>query len=212
MNIIRNLVEMKAILMKVHILIGRRKKHGHCDIERKQIIASRFDFVPCGIAIRTRDREMPANSGFLADEHAAVTPGEGAVIGQRTLNLNPAASDFLHFATIQKELPTRRTPRREGVSYRSRSNAMTATTIFRIRLNSFSESTTSKRTKNHLLSMKPEANPRWLAFGFVFDAPENMPPRKEVPPVYRYGWVLRGYTRTLNERTPPILQPLTEVA
>ena len=178
------LMQMKTICMKVHILIGRREKHGHSDIERKQIVTRRLDFVPCGITIRARDREMPSNRGFFADEHMAVTPGESAVVRQRTLKLNPAASDFLHFDTIQKELPTRRSPRREGFSYRSRSNAMTATRIFRIRHNSFSESTATNLTKNHLLSMKPEANPQRLAFGFVFDAPENMPPRKEVPPVY----------------------------
>jgi hypothetical protein len=60
---------------------------------------------------------------------------------------------------------------------------MTATTIFRIRLNSFSESTATNLTKNHLLSMKPEANPRWLAFGFALVS-KDMPPRKEAPPVY----------------------------
>jgi hypothetical protein len=84
---------------------------------------------------------------------------------------------------MQKELPTRRTPRREVDGYKSRSNTAIATRIFRIRLNSFSESTASNLTKNHLLSMKPEANPRRLAFGFVL-APKDMPPRKEVPPVY----------------------------
>jgi len=87
------------------------------------------------------------------------------------------------FDTIQKELPTRRSPYGEVEGYRSRSSATNVTAIFRIRLNSFSESTTSNLTKNHLLSMKPEANPRRLAFGFVFVS-KNMPPRKEVPPVY----------------------------
>ena len=91
---------------------------------------------------------------------------------------------MMPFDTMQKELPARRVPCRERVSYRSRSNAMTATTIFRIRLNSFSESTATNLTKNHLLSMKPEANPQRLAFGFVFDTPENIRPRKSAPPVY----------------------------
>jgi hypothetical protein len=88
------------------------------------------------------------------------------------------------FDTMKKELPARRVPCREGISYRSRSNAMTATRIFRIRLNSFSESTATNLTKNHLLSMKPKANQRWLAFGFVFDVPENIRPRKSALPVY----------------------------
>lgn len=87
------------------------------------------------------------------------------------------------FATIQKELPTRRTPHGEGKGYRSRSSATNVIAIFRIRLISFSESTSTNLTKNHLLSMKPEANRRWLAFGFVL-VPKDMPPRKEVPPVY----------------------------
>ncbi len=177
------LVEMKAILMKVHILIGRREKHGHRDIQRQQIVTSCPDFVPCGISVGTRYGEMPTDSRLLANKYRAVTPFESAVVCKRTPELNPAASDFLHFATIQKELPTRRTPRREVEGYNSRSNTAIAITIFRIRLNSFSEITASNLTKNHLLSMKPEANCHGLAFGLALVS-KDMPPRKEVPPVY----------------------------
>jgi hypothetical protein len=88
------------------------------------------------------------------------------------------------FDIMQKELPKRHAPLREVGGYSSRSNATTVTAIFRIRLNSFSESTTSNRTENHLLSMKPEANPQRLAFGFVLVDSENMRPRKSAPPVY----------------------------
>jgi hypothetical protein len=84
---------------------------------------------------------------------------------------------------MQKELPTRRTPCREVEDYRSRNSATNVIAIFRIRLISFSESTRTNLTKNNLLSMKPEANPRWLAFGFAF-VTKDTPPRKEVPPVY----------------------------
>jgi hypothetical protein len=86
------------------------------------------------------------------------------------------------FGTIKK-LPIRRSPHREVVGYSSRNSATTVTAIFRIRLNSFSESTTSNLTKNHLLSMKPRANPPGLALCFALVA-ENMPPRKKAPPVY----------------------------
>lgn len=34
----------------------------------------------------------------------------------------------------------------------------------------------------------------------------------EALPVYRFGWGLSGLTLTLNERTPPIPQPVMEVA
>lgn len=202
-------MQMKTICMKVHILIGRREKHGHSDIERKQIVTRRLDFVPCGITIRARDREMPSNCGFFADEHTAVTPGESAVVRQRTLKLNPAASDFLHFDTIQKT-PAWLSPYRGGCGYENQREIRTTISL--------SESETAKLTLNRkkffcirqpLLSIRPNASFQKLTLGLAISGGQD---RKKTPPVYRCGWVLRGYTRTLNERTPPTLQPVMEVA
>lgn len=90
------------------------------------------------------------------------------------------------FDTMQKELPTRRTPRREGSKAHYPNNEE-----IQLRISSNVSSIRSRTDslkqdlsiRHYLLSMKPGVNLQWLTPGFVF-APKDMPPRKEVPPVY----------------------------
>lgn len=109
---------------------------------------------------------------------------------------------------IIKKLPLRLTPKREAVKRYRSNRAMTVATSNKSLASTLIRKSTSIK---HLLSMKPGVNPQRLTPGFVFVA-ENMQPRKSVSPVYRSGWGLSGLTLTLNERTPPIPQLVTEVA
>jgi len=86
-----------------------------------------------------------------------------------------------------KKLPTRRTPRREvGESNNYRNNEE-----IQLRTSSNVRQITTRTDsliqfffiKQHLLSMNPASNHQRLLAGFVFVS-ENMPPRKEVSPVY----------------------------
>jgi hypothetical protein len=88
--------------------------------------------------------------------------------------------------TATKELPTRQAPCEEGnkAGYFYRNNEeiqlRTSSNVSSIRTRTDS---LRKFFKHYLLSMKPGVNPQRLTPGFVFVS-KNMPPRKEVPPVY----------------------------
>jgi hypothetical protein len=94
---------------------------------------------------------------------------------------------MMRFATIQKELPTRQAPRREV----STSNVYWNNEEIQLRTSSNVSSIRTRTDslnkdlfiRHYLLSVKPGVNPQRLTPGFVFVA-KNMPPRKEVPPVY----------------------------